>query len=217
MRKLSTFGVFSMSALLLVAATTALPSGQAAVPLFTESWNNCFTGWTVSGSTATCDTSDGSPAAPSIRLNPTSSTPVRVYRDPAAAGSGVMEISFNFKGSSLFGDTDSQVNVAFTNGGWLTLGITEGIGNNNGLTLITSSGSHVNFGSWPAADTWFEAKITLNLVAGTAVATAAGATSNVLGFPTGHTGVSNVEFYSVQWNSDEDVLHKYDELVIATV
>lgn len=108
-------------------------------------------------------------------------------------------VEFWFYNSSTGGNWDSAVKVYLNDGSFAEYITTEGI--NNGVSVLSSTGSgHRSFGSW-SAGTWNRATLVFDDLTNTVSASLNGGPTTSISFSSGATGISTLGNYVVGWNS----------------
>lgn len=192
------------------ATPTAPPS---TTPSFSEDWSSGISGWTVAGSGATSDCAVGQSGC-SLKLNPPAgSAGVQVSKSMNVTMGSPTTVSFWFRGDKTYGDTDSNVQVMFNGGTNTTLQITEP-SSNNGVALYGTNSSGA-FTSWPNANAWYQAVITINPSTDTAMAQIKDASGNAVGgtgsvsIASAATTITGLSYNAWFWGGTAAVFH-YD-------
>ena len=194
----------------LSAQPTQPPTGS-----FTEGWESGTSAWSITGTSATQDCSS-TPVLTgcSLKFQPTASSGLTVSRATAVPLTTTSTASFWFRGSSTTGDTDTAVSYAFNTGGSLTLSLTDGITANNGMNLNGPSNSTGVFYSWPSANTWYQAVVTMNATTDVATVqvkntsgTVVGSSSTSVTIPGAATSIINVTMSGNAWNLTQNAFH----------
>ncbi|HWG89310.1 MAG TPA: fibronectin type III domain-containing protein [Candidatus Thermoplasmatota archaeon] len=185
---------------------------------YEETWDATLTGWSPSGPgvTGDCVTAlDGC----SLRIDPPCcDTYSSIQRALDLPLTGLTEVSFAFRGSSLGSDTDTVLYAIFDNGDAVYVTITDAWSLNNRLA-IGASGSWLehDVAQWTSPDTWYRASLYLEPAGDVAWVELKDFNGTVLGtsggidLPANATRLTALRVDGVSWSTYQAVYH-YDEL-----
>lgn len=202
----------------LVAATALLTAGNAHADIvLAEGFETSPpANFNLYGSQAVRDCTTAHTGTCSLKIDPTS-TSTRVGADytPDIPLKSRMTIKLWFKASSTSGDLDSDFVVDLNAGGQVVLHLTEGVGSNTGVSLITTSGSHRNFDSWSSANTWYLFTLVIDAYADTVVAYGPNNASQTLSISASATSTTRIDANGIEWSSTSNTVH-YDDITVDT-
>jgi hypothetical protein len=205
------------------ASLPVLLGGTAhAATAFSEGWENGTAGWTVTGSSASQQCFGTSPAprggACVLRVAPTSSAYVVAAADVSVDIANGAVVSYYFAADQLSGDTDAYAKVFFDSGS-VTVVMTDGVAPNNGVRLLSSTGSETGaFDQWPDALAWNGFRLEVDPGADTArltIDTGSTPTGGTVSIPGSASRITRIELMANRWSASGGAVH-LDDVTITT-
>ena len=190
------------------------PLAAYATTVVSEGFETSPGTFSLYGANATRDCAVAHSGFCSLKIDPTT-TSTRIgakYTSSTSMGSRTT-IAFWFQASSTTGDLDGDFTVRLGPSFDATVHVTEGVGSNTGVSLVTTTGSDRSFDAWTTANTWYQFTMTFDTAADTVVATGPNATSATLSIPSSATTITEIDVNGVEWNPTSNTM-RYDDITV---